>query len=101
MPQCFDKLISDHPAPSIALQEEVQWIHELIKQGEINLTLHLPELTERAVIGHQKSCAKFDRLFIMKFGHHPDSPYWKTIDVKTLKSPEKHADQPPCCSPTN
>ena len=97
---CFDQLISDHPSPSITLQEEVQWIHELIKQGEINLTLHLPELAERAVIGNQKSCVQFDRLFIMKFGHHPDSPYWKTFDQKQLIFPEKYTCEPSYCPQT-
>lgn len=97
---CFDRLVNDHPTPSIALQDEVQWLHKLIKQGEINLTLHLPELAERAVIGNQKSCVQFDRLFIMKFGHHPDSPYWKTFDQKQLIFPEKYTCEPSYCPQT-
>ena len=59
--------------------------YELLKQGEINLTLHLPELINRAVTGRQKSVAQFDGLFIMKYGHPPASPTWKTFDRKQLK----------------
>ena len=97
---CFDRLVNDHPTPSIALQDEVQWLHKLIKQGEINLTLCLPELTKRTEIGHQKSCAQFDRLFIMKYGHHPDSPSWKTFDRRKLIFPEKYTCEPSYCSKT-
>ena len=97
--KCFDRLVNKHPPPLKSLHNEVEWIHELIEQGEINMTLYLPELSKRAVLGCQKSCEQDDRLFIMKYGHHPELPS-QTIDVISLKSPEKYADQPFCCSLT-
>ena len=95
--KCFDRLVNEHPTLPESLQDEVQWIHELIIQGETNLVLYLPELSKRAILGHQKFCEQGDRLFIMKYGHHPQLPLSKTIDVTRLKFPEKYKCQPSCC----
>ena len=96
--KCFDRLVNEHSNLPESLQDEVKWIHELILQGEINLTLYLPELTKRAVLGHQKYCEQGDRQFIIECGQQPQLPPSKTFDQKKLVFPEKYTCQPSCCS---
>ena len=89
---CFDGLLSSHSALPLTVRKEIQWIHDLLKQGVTSLVSHIPELSQRALRGNTKSCVQSERIFALKY------PYEKNIMTLTQNSqPKKYSRKPFCC----